>query len=116
MSMRRKKYSKIFPNIFTQNKTFDIILGVNENYSIKIEKIYVYRNLLLFFCCLSNEMLNMKNEIFIKRGDKYDMRNQIKCPNCLKRLFDIKSNVRGEIEIKCPKCKQVVVLILNDKD
>lgn len=40
---------------------------------------------------------------------------QAKCPNCGRRLLDYAPDTTGKIEIKCPKCKEVISLRINDK-
>lgn len=35
------------------------------------------------------------------------MREQVKCPLCGRRLFDVEENATGVISIKCIQCKQV---------
>ena len=44
-----------------------------------------------------------------------DYRVPIYCPICKKRLFDILTPSEGIIEIKCPKCKQIIVVNLKTK-
>ena len=38
---------------------------------------------------------------------------QAKCPKCGRRLLDYEPCTTGKIEIKCPKCKEVILLELN---
>ena len=38
------------------------------------------------------------------------MTYQQKCPVCGKRLFDIKDQMIGAIEIKCPHCRKTVMI------
>ena len=38
------------------------------------------------------------------------MTYQQKCPVCGKRLFDIKDQMIGAIEIKCPHCRKTVTI------
>ena len=42
------------------------------------------------------------------------MSEQIKCPKCRKRLFDLKSD-EVELEIKCCKCGEVVTIERHGK-
>ncbi|SFS01508.1 SIR2 family protein [Anaeromicropila populeti] len=44
------------------------------------------------------------------------MKYQACCINCGQRLFDfVKSDTKmqGQLEMKCPRCKQIVVLFLD---
>ena len=43
------------------------------------------------------------------------MNEQVKCPNCGRRLFDKDENSTGQLEIKCTQCKRVIKIILEDK-
>lgn len=38
---------------------------------------------------------------------------KVMCPICNKRIFDIKNRASGEIEIKCPHCRNVISVELN---
>ena len=38
------------------------------------------------------------------------MTYQQKCPVCGKRIFDIKGQMIGSIEIKCPHCRKTVMI------
>lgn len=40
------------------------------------------------------------------------MQEQVKCPVCGRRLFDIEEHSTGLIEIKCMHCKQIAKLQL----
>lgn len=37
------------------------------------------------------------------------MKEQAKCPVCGKRLFDIEQYLLGNMEIKCPQCRHIVI-------
>lgn len=39
----------------------------------------------------------------------------VKCPHCGQRLFDLEAGGRAVINIKCPKCKKVSKMELNNK-
>lgn len=41
------------------------------------------------------------------------MREQVRCPICGRRLFDIEGNATGVIDIKCIQCKQVAQVRLD---
>lgn len=36
--------------------------------------------------------------------------DQIRCPRCGKRLFDVSPTTTGTISILCPRCKTAVVI------
>lgn len=38
---------------------------------------------------------------------------KVMCPICNKRVFDIKSRATGKIELKCPHCRNVILLELG---
>ena len=42
------------------------------------------------------------------------MPEQVKCPFCKQRLFDLKTKTTGAIDIKCPKCKAILAIELNN--
>ena len=50
----------------------------------------------------------MREQKVPQQEEEMPMANQVKCPNCMNRLFDVKKEATVEIEIKCPKCKKVV--------
>jgi phage FluMu protein Com len=43
------------------------------------------------------------------------MPQQVKCPVCKQRLFDLKIKTTGSIDIKCQKCKKVITIEMNDR-
>lgn len=43
-----------------------------------------------------------------------NINNIVYCPNCNKRLFDILKTSDCFIEIKCPKCKNIVRIKLSE--
>lgn len=43
------------------------------------------------------------------------MIQQVKCPICRQRLFDIEERATGLIAIKCTKCRQVSKIKLEKK-
>ena len=45
-----------------------------------------------------------------------DTTNQIRCPYCQMRLFDIINNAKGQIEIKCGRCRKIVKIELDEAD
>ena len=40
---------------------------------------------------------------------------KVMCPICNKRVFDIKQRASGEIQIKCPHCRNVISVELKSK-
>lgn len=41
------------------------------------------------------------------------MKMKVKCPICKKRAFDAEYYTKGEIEIKCHHCKNIVTITLD---
>ncbi|MBW9148520.1 hypothetical protein K2F40_05970 [Clostridium sp. CM028] len=41
------------------------------------------------------------------------MTEQVRCPICRRRLFDIEGDATGVIDIKCIQCKQVAQMRLD---
>ncbi|MBN1071507.1 Com family DNA-binding transcriptional regulator [Clostridium botulinum] len=44
-------------------------------------------------------------------GNRGEKMNDIRCPKCNQLLF--KSNIEGQIEIKCVRCKNIIKLEIN---
>lgn len=36
--------------------------------------------------------------------------DQVRCPRCGKRLFDVSPTTTGQISILCPRCKTAVII------
>lgn len=43
------------------------------------------------------------------------MKEAVKCPHCMHRLFDIGAEGSAEVDIKCPKCRRIVKIEKGDK-
>jgi phage FluMu protein Com len=43
------------------------------------------------------------------------MGRKVMCPICNRRVFDIKERASGEIEMKCPHCRNIISIPLNSK-
>ncbi|OEF98852.1 hypothetical protein BHF71_10675 [Vulcanibacillus modesticaldus] len=43
------------------------------------------------------------------------MTEQLRCPSCQRKLFEIQFNGLVDMSIKCPKCRNVIHLHLDSK-
>lgn len=41
---------------------------------------------------------------------------KIFCPYCQMRLFDARDNAKGDVEIKCNRCRRIVKVELKETD
>lgn len=41
------------------------------------------------------------------------MKEQLRCPSCQRKLFEIEFDGSTDINIKCPKCKNIIHFYLN---
>lgn len=43
------------------------------------------------------------------------MPQQVKCPHCKRRLFDLKTKTTGSIDMKCPRCKSIIAIEMSNR-